>query len=186
MKLDRAQQFAAAIVGRLSPHCDRIAVGGSVRRQRPEVGDIEVVAIPATVPGVPSLFGAGPLVRDQRFVEIVDSWGHVKGDALAGRYMQRIITAEDLDIEGEDSIALDLFVADVDNFGHILAIRTGSAEYSRQVLAGGWVRAGYRSRDGYLRADLGTGDIVPVREERDLFELIGIPWAEPEMREVMA
>jgi DNA polymerase/3'-5' exonuclease PolX len=56
------------------------------------------------------------------------------------------------------------------------------ATMSREVLATGWVKAGYRSEDGRLRAR--DGSIIPVREEHDLFDLLGIPWVTPEAREV--
>ena len=65
------------------------------------------------------------------------------------------------------------------NWGLIYAIRTGSADYSHRVLACGWVRNGYKSADGMLSRD---GVAVPVREERDLFRLAGVPWVDPEER----
>jgi DNA polymerase/3'-5' exonuclease PolX len=77
---------------------------------------------------------------------------------------------------------LDLFMADAGNWGLIFAIRTGSADFTRYILATGWVKAGYCSDEGRLRARDGT--IVPVREEHDLFALLGIPWVNPEAREV--
>jgi DNA polymerase/3'-5' exonuclease PolX len=78
-----------------------------------------------------------------------------------------------------DAIALDLFFATAENWGLIYAIRTGSADYSHRVLACGWVRNGYKSAFGMLTRD---GVAVPVREERDLFRLAGVPWVDPEAR----
>jgi DNA polymerase/3'-5' exonuclease PolX len=77
-------------------------------------------------------------------------------------------------------MSVNLFTAERDNWGAILAVRTGSAAFSRDVLAAGWVKAGYHSQDGHLRAKDGTR--IAVREERELFDLIGIPWKEPEER----
>ncbi len=58
-------------------------------------------------------------------------------------------------------------------------MRTGCAEYSHKVLATGWVKLGYNSEGGYLCID---GKQIDTREEKDLFELIGVPYIEPELR----
>ena len=44
--LNEAHAIAAEIITVLAPHCRRIEIAGSIRRQRPEVGDIEIVGIP--------------------------------------------------------------------------------------------------------------------------------------------
>ncbi len=76
-------------------------------------------------------------------------------------------------------VLLDLFMATPENWGVIFAIRTGSSRFSHEVLARGWVRAGYHSQGGMLRRGERP---IPVPEEQDLFALIGIPWVEPEER----
>jgi len=160
-----AEQCRAALV----PYCDRIEIAGSIRRRKPQVKDIELVAIPRRIPT--GLFG-DELVTDPRFCAVVNQWPAIKGRP-EGKYTQRQLP---------DGILLDLFRANVDNWGLIFAIRTGSAAFSHHVLATGWVRAGYRSVDGRLRQP--DGSIIPICEEHDLFEILGIPWVDPEAREV--
>jgi DNA polymerase/3'-5' exonuclease PolX len=80
-----------------------------------------------------------------------------------------------------DGIALDLFMANADNWGLIFAVRTGSAGFAHHVLGAAWVRAGYKGDDGRLQKD---GVTIPVREEADLFALLRVPWVEPWAREV--
>jgi hypothetical protein len=75
-------------------------------------------------------------------------------------------------------------MADADHWGLIFAIRTGSAAFSRQVLATGWMPAGYRPEDGRLRRRR-DGVILPVREEAELFALLELLWVEPRAREVL-
>ena len=41
-----AQRTATHISKALTPYCHRIAIAGSIRRQRPMIGDIEIVALP--------------------------------------------------------------------------------------------------------------------------------------------
>jgi len=80
---------------------------------------------------------------------------------------------------------LDIFMPHSDNYGLILAIRIGSKRFSHEVLARAWCAKGYESKEGLLRVRTndGNGDVIPIREERDLFDLIGIPWREPTDRE---
>jgi DNA polymerase/3'-5' exonuclease PolX len=46
-------------------------------------------------------------------------------------------------------------------------------------LASGWVQNGFKSIDGYLFKD---NERYEVQEEQDLFRLAGIPYTEPENR----
>jgi DNA polymerase/3'-5' exonuclease PolX len=67
----------------------------------------------------------------------------------------------------------------------IFAIRTGSKDFSHQVLACGWVKAGYISEDGFLwrkGSNVEPCILVDVPEEKDLFNLIGVKYLEPEFR----
>jgi DNA polymerase/3'-5' exonuclease PolX len=160
MNYDEAKKIADSIVYVLMPHCHRIEIAGSIRRKKPIIGDIEIVVIPK--PFDVGLFESG-------IAKIVNRWQKVKGE-LPCKYTQRILP---------DGIKLDLFFAEPENWGLILAIRTGSAEYSHKVLANGWVRAGYQSRDGYLWHGR---DKYNCREEIDLFNRIGVKFIDPEFR----
>lgn len=102
---------------------------------------------------------------------VVNKWEKVRGE-LNGetRYTRRILPG---------GIELDLFLAEEDNWGSIFAIRTGSADYSYKVLASTWVSQGYKSEGGYL---FRNGERHEVREEIDLFNLLGLRYVEPEER----
>jgi DNA polymerase/3'-5' exonuclease PolX len=102
---------------------------------------------------------------------VVNQWTKVKGE-LPCKYTQRILP---------EGIKLDLFFAEHENWGLIYAIRTGSADYSHKVLASGWVKAGYQSRDGYLWHGR---DKYNCREEVDLFNRIGVKFVEPKLRNI--
>jgi DNA polymerase/3'-5' exonuclease PolX len=162
--LAQALNIASGIVAELGPHCEQIEIAGSIRRQRPTIGDIEIICIPAN-------YDASPLFRSG-IALVVEQWEKIKGE-LPCRYTQRLHSS---------GMKVDLFMPDPRGFGLQLAIRTGSAAWSHQVLARAWVRAGYRSEGGLLR-DF-AGRVVPATTERQLFELIGLPWVEPMSREV--
>lgn len=161
MTYEHAYQLATEVFSLLSPHCERIEIAGSIRRKRPNPGDIEIVCIPK--PYEVGLFESG-------IATVINKWEKVRG-VLPCKYTQRIYKNEKVDI----------FFATPDNWGLILAIRTGSAEYSHKVLADGWVARGYHGDGGKLVRD---GNIRYIREESDLFNLLGMDYVEPENREV--
>lgn len=160
MKYKEALEIAQKVKALLSPHCERIEIAGSIRRKKPDVKDIEIVAIPK--PFDVGLFESG-------IATIVNGWQKVKGE-LPCKYTQRILP---------EGINLDLFFAERGNWGLIYAIRTGSADYSHKVLATEWVKRGYKSEGGYLFAN---GKQIAVPEEEDLFKRIGVPFVAPELR----
>jgi len=167
-----ANAIAEDLVNQLRPHCSQVEIAGSIRRHRPTIGDIEIVCLPLPYESTP-LFRSG-------FALVVEQFEKVKGE-LPCRYTQRILPS---------GMKLDLFMPDPAGYGLQLAIRTGSAEWCRQVLAPAWVRASYRSEDGVLclRVDEDWPDnwdtTAPTPDERSLFDLIGLKWLEPRDREV--
>jgi DNA polymerase/3'-5' exonuclease PolX len=170
MKLEQALEIAERIKSDLAPHCERIEIAGSIRRRKPEVGDIEIVCMPRQSFDS-DLFGSGRPFRDGGFIHACGQIGRIrKGCLRTGKYMQ-FGTNEGIDV--------DLFTARPENWGLIYALRTGSAEFSHRVLASGWSRRGYISKDGMLTQ---RGEPVPVLSERELFDLAGVKWVEPELR----
>ena len=157
MELFKALILAEAAIGMLRPFCTRIDLAGGCRRKKAEPHDLEIVCIPNRL-------------EILSFIQAVDSLGEVIKGSATGRYMQ---------VRLPQQVNLDLFIARPENYGLIFAIRTGSAEFSHKVLATGWVKRGYKSIDGMLTF---RGNPVQVREEKDLFKLIGMPWIEPEKR----
>lgn len=165
---------------------DRWEFAGSVRRRREFVGDIEHVVIPRT--GIARPVGAfidetvnlvtnrlDWLLEDGVVEKQVKSDGRTRWGPL---YRALVF-------EGR---VHEVFLADERNWGCILAIRTGPAELSaclqRRFNAGG----NYRQHDGYLRYVSGpaAGEIVSVPTEQGYFNLAGVPFVGPEMRDSLA
>lgn len=158
-----AHAIALDVLSQLEPHCIRAEIAGSIRRKKLLVGDIEIVAIPKP-------YGIG--MFEDGLAAVVNKWKKVKGEMEYGKvgYTQRILPS---------GIKLDLFFAQEDNWGNIFAIRTGSADYSYKVLASTWVSLGYKSDGGYL---FRNGKRYEMKEEVDLFNLLGLRYVEPEER----
>jgi len=152
----------------LAPHCERIQVAGSIRRGKKTPKDVEIVAIPKRMRA--DLFDQ-ETVTDPGFCEAVNQWTKIKGEPT-GKYTQRLLP---------NGVKLDLFLATENNWGLILAIRTGPASYSKDVLVKRVHEMGYQMNAGYLWQD-GQADPVPVREETDLYDLLCLRWRDPEER----
>ena len=139
MILFQALEIAEKYKGLLVPWCEPnyCEVAGSVRRQRPECGDVEIVCVPKTVHLIP-------------FAETVRQWWKVKGEPT-GRYTKRRL------YEGID---LDLFITNKKDFARQLVVRTGSANYSAKVIAMAWVKKGWRGTEDGLRLEK---ECVPIK-----------------------
>ncbi|WP_420582067.1 hypothetical protein [Reichenbachiella sp.] len=160
MKLEQAQTIAEGVLAQLMPQCERAEIAGSIRRQNPEVKDIEIVAVPK--PYDVGLFASG-------IATVVDQWQRIKGQ-LPCKYTQVMLP---------EGIKLDLFLVQPGNFGWQLALRTGSSDFNKYVLL-------RKLKDNYLRSEDGwiyRGDTrLMVREESELFRLINMPYLEPVKR----
>jgi DNA polymerase/3'-5' exonuclease PolX len=170
MLWSEARALADAIIARLAPACDRIEAAGGVRRIKPNCHLLEIVCIPRQVEES-GLFGAVGRVRCQEFPDTCHALGRVtKGDPGAGKFIQLLTPA---------NVQVDIFCADAKNWGLVLAVRTGPADYAHHVLACRWVLMGYRSFEGRLWRD---GRAVAIPDERELFRRLDLPFVEPVKR----
>src|SRR5438128_74037 len=174
--LREAERIAAAIVADLAPSCARIQVAGSVRRRKAVIDDIEIEAIPRHAPA--GLFGDCTANLLWEHLHATDAYRFTKGDHAAGRYYQ-------LTLPLHAGVQLDLFLAQPDNWGLTLLVRTGSAAFSTALLAR-WKRWHGIGRDqpGSVDGRLVTRDgrAVPTPEEETVFQLLGMQPVPPERR----
>ena len=172
MPLSFARSLAVNVIERLKPFCKRIEIAGSIRRQKPIIGDIEIVLIPKT--DQQGLFESDS-VRDSGFIKTVKGLGaRIKGNAEQGKYIQILLDWE--------QIKVDLFIANENNFGLIHMLRTGSWQFSKRMVTI-CKKAGYYVKNGYLW-DIITGEMIPIPEESEFFRLLGIYEPPPEKREI--
>lgn len=176
----------------LSPACIQIEVAGSIRRQAPLVGDIELVAIPKieTYDEVDEsdLFKASRPVQYNLLWKALNVFFKGKYRLNGEKYKSFYWPTG----AGEDLVQVDLFTATPETWGWIFLVRTGSGDFSHHV-AKKLNAAGYTSKDGAIhRGDLlqadGKWEMVPVGApiktltEQDVFNLARIPFREPKQR----
>lgn len=169
MKLLHAQCFAEKIVTALAPFCDKIEVAGSIRRKRPEVGDVDIVCIPRGIEGRAAVIErcrkSGHLVKNgPQYVEFL--YGGPLGPAQ-------------LDLWFAHAGKSDLFNSTPSNWGMLLLARTGSKEHNVK-LAGIAKAKGltFKPHDG-----IESGDVIVASEtEEAIFAALGVPFVQPENR----
>lgn len=189
-----AADLARAMCEELAPAVVRTKVVGSVRRRRPEVGDIEILAEPRMIPAPPrkrgrkadpaeDLFGetaAAPTPDEPEMVpdleparEVVGRWGEVvKGGE---RYIQ---------VVRPDGIKVDLFLCHPPaQWGSLLAIRTGPSDLSREAVTRIKAR-GYVHDAGH--AAFPDGTLIRTPTEWDFFALAGLALVPPAQRDTPA
>jgi DNA polymerase/3'-5' exonuclease PolX len=178
MKTKRAYTEMLAVAedvkSKLQDACERIEIAGSIRRKQPMVGDIELVAIPKTMP---DLFGT-PMETTEVDILLFGSSFVNEIYKDGSRYKQFTMQAG----EG-NAYQVDLFLATPENWGYILMLRTGPSDFSRKMVTpirhGGLLPPGLKVRDGYV---WNGARIVCVQTEHALFAQWGMEYIAPEER----
>lgn len=161
----RAAALSAAqiVIEAIRPHCRRIEIAGSLRRGKTAVGDAEVVAELA-----PTRDMFGERYEPEAIVRVLRAlagWTWVRG---GDRYIQ---------VRSPNGIPVDVFLVHPPaQWGVILAIRTGPAEFSHRCVAE-LRRHGLRTEDG--RVLDGRGAVVPCNSEVEFFDLCRMPFIPP-------
>jgi DNA polymerase/3'-5' exonuclease PolX len=147
----------------LQPVCERIEIAGSLRRQKGEIGDIELVAIPRRTL-VLDMFGQAngytcqvAALLEREGIPRVKQGRKVDGERLKG-----------FEWEG---MGVDLFLCEQATWAMCLLIRTGSKAYSQWFMTprrkGGALPSGMRVTDQRLYQH--DEPVEGIVEERDLY-----------------
>jgi DNA polymerase/3'-5' exonuclease PolX len=181
MKLDEARQVAEEIVAALAPACERVEIAGSIRRCVPEVKDVEIVFIAKTETFVQDLFG--DVVKeichaDLVIADLIDG-GVLARDEQVKRWGPKYKRA----IHCSSRMVVELFRAQPDNWGYILALRTGPAGFNKiwaaYVREGGCLPSYLRLKGGYVWQN---GERVVTATEESFFATILVRCWPPEER----
>lgn len=168
-----AMEVAIEIVTKLRPYCEgeQIEIAGSLRRYRPTVGDIEIVAVPKVprdlfgkrIKKVPDYLTAH--LRDRQVPMTLD------GDKLK-RFRYR-------------GIPVDLFLVDpeeIGRFGWRMILSTGSGQFNKWLVTqkahGGAMPENMKSDDGWLwaREPGHWFERLHTPDEPSVFFMLGLPF----------
>jgi DNA polymerase/3'-5' exonuclease PolX len=177
VELEEARKLAESIRAHITPAMARCEVAGSVRREKPEVGDIELVGLPADGELLCRLLSeVGQPIKPG--VPGVVPWP-LKPDA---KYMRLHLP--------ELGCNLDLFNAHELNWGGLLLMRTGSGVDPRGNAFNGftpgcfsrWKKLSGGGRMVGCQPQRPDGELLPLREEADFFDLLGLDFIPPPRR----
>ena len=176
-----AQHVANEVLAELQadpPACQRVTIAGSIRRNVGRVGDIEILAIPNT--GLTDLFGnpvPGDSALDHRCHQLVARGvlalrPNVNGSTTFGP-MNKLL------VHVASGIPVDIFTADLQNWGMSLLVRTGPADFCKAVMA----RFQYLGMAGHAYGGVTrAGFSVDCPDEETVFNLLEWPYLSPERR----
>jgi DNA polymerase/3'-5' exonuclease PolX len=152
MELQYAQKLAQEIIQQIRTCCEQIEVAGSIRREKIEVRDIDIVLIPKIMLWH-RIITTLQRKMDARVVKC--------GDSVAQ------LTIRDVNV--------DLYVATLQTWGALLLIRTGSAEHNIR-LSKRALSMGMKLTHSGLAKD---GKVI-ASTEKEIFEALGLSYIEPE------
>jgi DNA polymerase (family 10) len=158
--LSQALATAEALIVALRqavPGLAEIAYTGSLRRARPTIGDIDLLAAADHTAAVTSAFTALPQVA-----RVLGA-----GDAKASVLIQ-------------SGLRVDLLVVEPRRWGSALQHFTGSKEHNVHFRSIVKERGFTFSEQGYAAAD---GSLAECATEHEVYAFVGLPWIPPELRE---
>lgn len=150
------------------PEIVRLQVAGSLRRRRETIGDIDIVASVAD--------DAGPEVR-QKIMDAFTRQPNVQAITGKGETKSSVVL--------NSNINMDLRVVNDSQFPYTLHHFTGSKEHHiplrRRALSMNMTINDY----GLFRGKEPHLELVPCKDEADIYDALGLQFIEPELREDM-
>lgn len=168
MELERAKTIAERLKDLLEPACELIVIAGSIRRHKPDVGDIELLCIPKYIAAVDQLDRAIQAL----IVEGVLGYRLNKlGSAIYGPKNKFLFHVE-------SSIGVDIFSTTEECWPVALVVRTGGEETNKEI-ASRAIERGMRFHaygKGFTQPD---GSELICQSEADVFRAVGLAYREP-------
>src|SRR3990167_2909214 len=163
MKRADAVLIAEDLVSELAPLCERIEVAGSIRRERENVNDIDIVLIPKPA-------------------QLTNIKQRLWTLAMGGR---STVTGQDkyLKTLSYKGIQVDVYIADAETWATLLLIRTGSREHNILLCQKARAMGLKLNADGHGLTWISKPVNVPVHTEEQIFKELGLPYKEPRERE---
>ena len=161
MILETARTIANRVKEELMPHCERIKIVGSIRREKPIVHDIDMVLIPKPYAAV-VMSG------------LLTTIGELKanGDKIKRVHIPAKNTA---------NIDIDIYLATPASWATLVLIRTGSKENNIR-LATLAKRKGWQLKANGNGLFNDRGERIAGDSEQSIYQALGIPYQEPQER----
>ena len=168
MELEKARAIAEGLKKLLEKGCTKIEIAGSIRRQKPEVGDIELLCIP-------------------KFDGMVDLLDRELKWLIGTHILQHRLTKIGSVVYGPKNkllrhvasgIGLDIFSTTEDCWAVSLVVRTGG-EATNKEIASLALERGMRFHAYGRGFTLADGSELVCHSEEDVFKAVGLAYLEP-------
>ena len=167
MKLLNAKIIAKKVVDELHDLCDAIIVAGSIRRQCPDVNDIDIVLIPK-----PDKIEVIKLRCLEHHPLMDNTLEKPKWGPNMGRFSY------------EGQIYVDIYPSTFKEWPIKLLIRTGSANFNKGLMIHAKTMGRALAADGSgMWYDRDRTREAPCKNEADIFAFFQIPFMEPKDRD---
>ncbi len=157
--LGKAWPFAQELISNLNQiaSVEKVAVAGSLRRMRATLGDLDILAASADPQPVMQAF-----VNHPQVIRVL-SQGEVKSS-----------------VEYSHNLRAQLWVHPPERFGTALQYATGSKEHNVRLRELAQKQGLSLSDQSFLKPD---GTEILCANEEEVYEILGLPWVPPELRE---
>ena len=205
LEYGQARLVADEFIDLIRDHCARVEVVGSIRRKRPVVHDIDIVAMPVD----------RKIAQRTWFGDVWKSMPTLHAeidDLLRAGVLEKVVKKDGHTMVG-DTIAMveykgvhvDLYYATPETWGGLMLVRTGSVEHNivmtSRAKERGWIlkadgtgvwdsrpqpkpRLQKPGMDVYAVGDRPLPKRIDDGTEEGIFKVLGVPYREPPLREV--
>ena len=167
MELEKARAIAEEIKWDLQSSCERIEIAGSIRRLKPEVGDIELLCIPK--------FDRGVDLLDRELGALV--FQGILNLRLNKRGIRAYGPKNKLMVHVKSGIGVDIFSTDEECWWVSLVVRTGGKVTNQQISMAA-IKKELRFH-AYGRGFTSPQGEIICRSERQVFETVGLAYRLP-------
>lgn len=180
-KLTEMQKKADEIVELITPYCDKVEVAGSIRRQKTEVSDIEIIYIPKYDEDLRlGLFNDKPQMLSSNFRIYLQTAPDFKrrlnklGHTTFGGKIQLMFY--------KNKYPVDFFATTQEGWAITKLLRTGSKEFNIFIINEALLNGYKISVENNCLEKLDTKEFIYPKTELEIFEILGLDYLEPEQR----
>lgn len=198
MTLEQAHKFIQWVMAHIGQGFERWEVAGSVRRECEHIHDVDIVGIASYGNKIPTgqLFERRVSILDSQIQYLLASYKNIVLEKNGARYKQLVFIRGDKHPTLPPVTKMDIFLPALEDYGRIMVIRTGSADYAKHI-AKTWTERGWRGTEKGLRRDKDCYKLndrwyceqpnaelpPPFYTEQDFYDWINLPNINPKQRQ---
>ncbi len=169
-----ALAVATALQAALEPFCQRIIIAGSLRRNKPEVGDIELLFVPRMEDRQTDFFSQEPVDLAAMQIQHMLTLGEIsQRPNVNGHYTWG--PQNKLAVHVASGIPVDFFSTILERWWVSLVIRTGSKDTNLRLTTGAMKQQRMLQAYGEGVVEQG-GHVLKCLSEEDVFRYCNVPY----------